>query len=197
MSTPQADLALLGELRQRQHPPEPSQGALWASPGWIWAASRSPRAPRSGLACLEGGAELGPPLGSGGRSGSRFLGWPYQVDEALKDPLGGVNASAHLFLILAEGQDVLRLHAVATGAGWTGSSQPHPAPRVPPGPRRRNVIPNSGKLRRAVPPTPALGHGDGVSGSFYSPCASSAWGELCLERARDGPGTSAVWGTLE
>lgn len=60
------------------------------------------------------------------------------------------------------------------------------------------MMPNSEQLRRTVLPHPCPGAtGMEPLRSFYSPCASSAWGDLCLECACDGPGISVVWGTLE
>ena len=63
---------------------------------------------------------------SGQDDGAGVLGWPYLSDETMKEPLGGVNASEHLFLVLADGQEVLRPQAASL---W---SQVDTLPMAPP-----------------------------------------------------------------
>ena len=91
-----------------------------------------------GLACLEGRTELSPHRVRGQDEGAGVLGWPYLTDEKLKEPLGGVNARENLFLILAEGQEVLRPQAASL---W---SQVDTLPMAPPSPEGTLSPPGAG-----------------------------------------------------
>ena len=78
---------------------------------------------------------------------------------------------------------MLRSH----GARWTYFQWPRRASRVPQAPQQEEIDTKLGQLRRLCWHPLLWGQGDRATGSIYSPCASSAWGELCLERARLGP----------
>lgn len=88
-----------------------------ATQGWAWLLWRA------GLRLALPGAQ-----GQGAGQGTGLPGWPYPVNETLKEPLGDVNASAHLFLVLTEGQKALRTHPVARNLlvpGLHGSKRTH------------------------------------------------------------------------
>ena len=135
---------------------------------------------------------------SGQDEGAGVLGWPYLTDEILKKPLGGVNASEHLFLVLAEGQEVLRPHAAAPWIQVDTLPMAPPSLEDTPGPHEEDLDMKLGPVRKGCAVTHCPGaKGREPLGSIYSPCTSSAWGELCLECDHDGPRNSAVWGILE
>ena len=88
--------------------------------------------------------------------GPGLLGWPYPVNETLKEPLGSVNASAHLFLILTKWEEVSRTHPVIKNLCVPG---PHGAKRIhfpwpcfdgAPGASRRNNKTDSCQLQKGL-----------------------------------------------
>lgn len=128
--------------------------------------------------------------GQGAEQGPGQLGWPYLVDETLEEPLGGVNASAHLFLVLTEVWKVLRTHPAAPNpwarAPWSQVDTLAKAllsPEDAPGPsRRRNRIGPLWQGSARPPPRPQA-MGTGPLGSFYLPGASLASQLLCYNKA--------------
>ena len=105
--------------------------------------------------------------------GTRVLGWPYLTEETLKESLGGVNTSEHLFLLLADGQEVLRPQGASPWSQVDTLPMAPPSLEGAPGPQEEELDRKLGAAQKGCAGTPCpRAKGAEPLRSVYLPCAS-------------------------